>query len=184
MVPPPTVANAMRKEKGLVSPCTLESDGVIVQTFQGPIPTASESCCAVLSTSRTTNAVWWRAAGNVLVIRLSSFIAGHARCATRPGPNSQRRRAYCVQALPAHRGAVDVAHRERGGVRLRFPFVGEPSVLRHRRNTLTGITSASRCRRCRTGTPRRSGNRACAFPCFSWTSETPLCDPAPCRPSE
>ena len=52
-VPPPTVANAMRNEKGLTWPRTLHSAGVMVQMFQGPIPTASESRWAVASKSRT-----------------------------------------------------------------------------------------------------------------------------------
>jgi hypothetical protein len=46
-VPPPTVASATRKEKGLSSPCTRHSAGSMVQTFQGPIPRESLSACAV-----------------------------------------------------------------------------------------------------------------------------------------
>ena len=47
-----------------------------------------------------------------------------------------------------------------------------------------GVTTASRCNRCRTGRSRRNGIRVCGFRCSSWTSEAPFVRPTPCQPSD
>src|SRR5688572_6369298 len=63
IVPPPIVANARRNENGVGLARITLCGGSIVQMYHGPMPSESESRCAVASRSRTTKQVWWNATG-------------------------------------------------------------------------------------------------------------------------